>query len=399
MYSISGKYINLPLNIAPRAVLSGTWDEFDGRSKIVLRENQEEIFDEAYTHLKRERSVLLNLPTSYGKTMLGIHLASKMKYATLVICFSDKVREQWLSRIESYTSFTVRNYDSTKKLNKAREDFVICGVGCASKMKCFDRYGTIIVDEIHRHTKTICSKVLLKAQPRYLIGMTATLDRPDGLHRMYPFYFGKRIIERFSEKDISVVKIVTDYRPELKYIRVRGKKQLSWTTMINSISYNKARTRDIALAVNQIVSEGHRVLVLCGRVLMVEDLAEELKSVNCDYDTVYQNKDAYRKGVSVLIGSIQKLGIGFDDETFDTLFMATDVKDVRQNEGRMRLFTGTIYDVVDNFSTFETHWVERQKWYRKRGCKNWFRASFTSRGIKVKKDDDDGSTYESILGE
>ena len=72
-------------------------------------------------------------------------------------------------------------------------DVYIVGIRKASMMKNEDfvNIGTVIIDEAHIATVTAFTQTLLKFQPRYLIGLSATPDRPsDGLHSIFNFYFG-----------------------------------------------------------------------------------------------------------------------------------------------------------------------------------------------------------------
>ena len=49
--------------------------------------------------------------------------------------------------------------------------------------------GTVIIDEAHVATKTCFTQSLFKFRPYYLIGLTATPDRADGLHNLYKPFF------------------------------------------------------------------------------------------------------------------------------------------------------------------------------------------------------------------
>ena len=76
----------------------------------------------------------------------------------------------------------------------------------------------------------------------------------------------------------------------------------------------------------------------------------------------------YDSTAKIIIGQIKKCGTGFNDPELNMLILATDCKDVRQREGRIRQVGGIIYDFVDDMKTFENHWKLREEWYLQRGA-------------------------------
>ena len=51
------------------------------------------------------------------------------------------------------------------------------------------------------------------------------------------------------------------------------------------------------------------------------------------------------------------------------IIFTSDVRDIRQYEGRARGSNTFIYDLVDSFKPLESHYAEREEWYRQRGAK------------------------------
>ena len=92
-----------------------------------------------------------------------------------------------------------------------------------------------------------------------------------------------------------------------------------------------------------------------------------LKDFEEDVDYRAETKKTHDENVRILVGTTGKLGVGYDSQR-TILIMACDVTDIRQNEGRIRADNNIVYDLVDNFSTFEKHWKLREKWYRARGA-------------------------------
>jgi hypothetical protein len=70
----------------------------------------------------------------------------------------------------------------------------------------------------------------------------------------------------------------------------------------------------------------------------------------------------------ILIAGKKKAGVGFNDPTRTMLVICTDIKDIRQYEGRIRTSDNIVYDIVDSYKSLENHWEKRAEWYEKRGA-------------------------------
>ena len=54
----------------------------------------------------------------------------------------------------------------------------------------FKEFGLTIVDECHHISAEVFSRVLFKAVTKYMIGLSATMDRQDGLTRVFKMFMG-----------------------------------------------------------------------------------------------------------------------------------------------------------------------------------------------------------------
>ena len=95
----------------------------------------------------------------------------------------------------------------------------------------FADVGTVIIDEAHLIMAETLSKSLQHVFPRYLIGLTATPYRPDGLDKLLTLYFGNRKIIRELHREHIVQKVVTGFKPTIEYA-VNGR--VDWGTVLDS---------------------------------------------------------------------------------------------------------------------------------------------------------------------
>lgn len=355
--------------------------------------DQDVVTIQAYERLVIDHFVFISASPGFGKTSCGNFLAHELGLKTLVMCHIDKVNKQWVDEFKNHSTSKVQLIKGKKGFDPTADVYVI-GVLKAANMSPHDfaqaGIGTVIFDEAHVATITAFSKALLKICPKYVIGLSATPERSDGMQKLLSMYFGpkKKFIHRQEVKDFIVYKKETDYKPQVNYKLLRGDAILDWTSLINSLAYDTNRQIDIAnIALGH---PEHRIMILSDRIGECVGIYNHIYSTLAaiqgnfsvidgepqeGYRSVYlmdetNAKDDIKKIQThqILIAGRKRAGIGFDDPTRTMLILCTDCRDVRQNEGRIRTTNNIVYDIVDNFSTLESHWLLRSKWYEKRGA-------------------------------
>lgn len=342
--------------------------------------DQKTVLKEAMETLQEKHSVLLALRTGFGKTYCSFNLMSKIGLKTLVLCFSSQLHPQWLKEGQKWCPGIKIQIVKGEKLDPDA-DMYIMGVLKATHFepKVFEEagIGVVIIDEAHLTYTNTFTSALLKLKPKYLIGLSATPDRKDGMHKLlYPF-FGKKneFIKRHQVKDFTVIKLVTSFKPKISYSKI-GK--LDWNAVVKSLATNNKRLEMIAKLCEKYKND--RIIILCKRVCTIigcknysKCTCEKkdcvgLQSLIKDVEVVVEGKKGkIDESKRVLIGTMKKLGVGYDSDR-TLLIMESDVIDVRQNEGRIRSSNNIIIDIVDDFGTLEKHWRERETWYKKRGA-------------------------------
>jgi superfamily II DNA or RNA helicase len=230
----------------------------------------------------------------------------------------------------------------------------------------FSDIGLVIVDEAHLIMAEILSKSLQYVYPRYLIGLTATPYRPDGLNVLLELYFGKQKVIRELHREHKVYKITTDFKPTIEYA-VNGR--VNWGTILDSQAQDIGRN-DIIL---KIIShfKDRNFLVLVKRIAQGEYLQQKLKELGEDVTSLLGTNQEFEVNSRILIGTTSKVGTGFDHPKLDTLLLATDVEEYFiQFLGRVfrrKDSIPVIFDLVDNYSILNKHWNTRRKVYQDHG--------------------------------
>ena len=344
--------------------------------------DQDVVVKQALKQLKAEHTVFLALPCGFGKTSAGNYLSCALGYKTLVISHLKIVNEQWVDEYKTHSTAKVQHVKGS--ILDPNADVYVMGVRKAALMPrdAFKDIGTVIFDEAHIATITAFTESMLNICPRYLIGLSATPDRADGMHKLLSCYFGskKNYIVREETKDFTVFKVQTPFVPNIQYkMAPDGVMTLDWNEVINSLAYNEKRQ---AWAIKLVMNNpAAKILILTDRVLEAKSLHEKLINAGVDTDILVEGTKSHQwnHDCRVLVAGLKKAGVGFDDASRTVLILMTDKIDVRQFEGRIRTVNNKVYDFVDNYKTFESHWSKsREPWYLKRGA--------TIKVIGVKRD-------------
>jgi superfamily II DNA or RNA helicase len=263
----------------------------------------------------------------------------------------------------------------------------------------FRDIGLVIYDEAHVATITACTSTLLKFKPRYLIGLSATPDRGDGMEKVMEPYFGPvegaetLYIVRCEKKPFTIVKIETAFEPEVSHMILFGKKVLDWTSVKKSLEYNKERWEFIVEQVMKAPEIGNtesedigkgKIMIISWSVCQSEGVSKLLQQRGVrvaklfgsdvkNYPGMSKEKREIAKAndlcnATVIVGGLKKASVGFNDPDLTSAYIISDIGDVRQAEGRIRAKNCIIYDFVDNFRLLETHWKIRKDWYMSRGA-------------------------------
>lgn len=333
-----------------------------------LRENQKQVRDEALQFLKKG-SVLISCYTGWGKTLFSIYLAIKINMKVLIIVKGNVLIKQWsedikkicpntnvqlltakTTTLEEYSDFYISSPDNIKKMNRS----------------LFKNIGTVLVDESHQIMAESLSQCMQYTCPRYLIGLSATPYRPDGLNKLFDIYFGEnRIVRKLYRKHI-VYKVESGFTPEVE-IGPNGK--INWGVVLNSQSSNQDRNELIIKIVKYFPE--NVFLILSKRVEQATYLVNRLREEGQDVTSLIGSQKEYEKTSRILIGTITKVGTGFNHPRLNSLIIAGDVEEYfQQYLGRVFRREDTepvVFDIIDKNPILLRHFKTREKIYKEYG--------------------------------
>lgn len=332
-----------------------------------LREEQKSIEEEVVNSLNKTGSSLVAVYTGCGKTVCAIKIATKIRLKTLVICHRIVLINQWKQSIEKFCpNATVQILDSTCELGDC--DFYIVNATNVPKRHpgFFRDMGLIAVDEAHLIMADGLSKCMLHLSPRYVIGLSATPYRHDGLDALFDLYFGKKKIERKLWHQHKVWKIMSGFTPQVELSK-NGK--VNWSAIINSQAEDEQRNEMIIRLIQFYPTRCF--LVLTKRVAQAKYLVSRLEQIGEDVTSLIGKQQTYNKDSRILIGTNSKAGVGFDHPRLDSLILAADLEQYFiQYLGRIfrrKDVEPLIFDIVDNNPILLKHFRTRQEVYIEHG--------------------------------
>ena len=302
-------------------------------------------------------------------TFCSLVLSSRIGLKTMIIVNKLVLMGQWEKSINKIfpNASVLKIKPSSKTIEKGHDFYIVNAINVEKfPREEFLDFGLVIVDEAHLIMAKTLSKSLLHICPRYLIGLTATPYRPDGLNDLLDIYFSENRIVRKLWREHLVYKVNTGFKPEISY---NAQGQLNWGRILDDVSNNEERNDLIVDIVTRY--KERNFLILTKRITQGEILYEKLLEKGENVETLLGKKQEFDKECRILIGTCQKVGVGFDFPKIDTLMIATDIEEYFiQYLGRcMRRedVNPVVFDLVDDNKVLKRHYKTREKIYKEHG--------------------------------
>ena len=354
-----------PFPVPDRDTFSKIGCKFDGS----LRCEQKLIKDECISHLNNYGSTVISAFPGAGKTCISIYISTKIKLKTLIITHRIVLIKQWEQALTKFCP-TAKYQVLTAKCQMDDCDFYIMNATNVPK-QTIDYYkdiGFLIVDEIHLIMAEGLSKCMQKIVPRYVLGLSATPYREDGLNILLDLYFGTRRIYRKLFRDHTVYKITTDFVPTVELAK-NGR--LNWGVILDSQSNCLSRNEMIIRLVKYFPNRVF--LILCKRVMQGHYLVNRLKEEGEDVTSLIGKQQEYEQNSRILVGTASKTGTGFDHPRLDAMILASDIQAYWiQYLGRVlrtEQVVPLIFDIVDKNTILDKHFKVRRATYLEHGGK------------------------------
>lgn len=334
-----------------------------------LRPEQEEIKKEAITQLSKSGSIIISLYTGGGKTITSINLACDIKLKTLIIVNKIVLLNQWEESLKKFCPSSSILKLVPKAKMKEHDFCIVNAINIPKKSRDFFKdYGLVICDEVHLIMAESLSKCLLSIQPRYLIGLSATPYRTDGLDPLLDFYFGEYKIIRLLEREHTVYKVKTGFLPTVE-LTENGK--VNWNVLITSQALSNERNELIIRIAKHF--NKRNILIMSKRIEQAKYIFSRLEEEGESVTNLIGKKQEYDKDARILVAVASKTGTGFDHPKMDCLILASDLENyfiqVLGRVLRTQDVKPIIFDLLDENRILDKHFKTRNETYKKVGGK------------------------------
>ena len=324
---------------------------------------------------------LLQLPCGFGKTILALYLISLLGKKTIVIVHKEFLMDQWIERMQEFLPTARIGRIQGAIIDVTGKDIVLGMLQSLSTKtyprEVFDDFGFTIIDETHHMGAEVFSNALFQIVTPYMLGLSATMERKDGMTKIFKMFLGEVLYSAQRETVENIVVQMIKYKTndaEFNETILNFKGQANYSSMIKKICEYNPRTEFIITVLKQLLLPGEKK-----RQIMI--LAHNKSVLTYLYDAIAHRKIAtvgyYIGGMDasdlketetkqVVIATYAMAEEALDIKSLNTLIMASPKTDVTQAVGRiLREKHGEpiIVDIVDSHETFGRQWAKRKKYY------------------------------------
>lgn len=395
IYSESQNYLFVPRNFKPSFIdIRLNENRLPDGIKIachfngVLNEktNQPDASNAVYNGLMKKGEGILNLPTGYGKTTVALHLISRIQRKTLIVVHKEFLMNQWVEKINQFLPNMRLGKIQGNVVDVENKDIVIGMLQSLSKKdydkSVFNDFGFTIIDEVHHICTRSFSKFLMKHNTKLLLGLSATIERKDGLTYVLHYFLGDVLFkkERVNQKQVVIHKVDVNCE-DFKNVKFPTNRMLkpNFPEAINILTSLTARNDMILNIIQESLEENRKVIILTDRRSHCEYLHTTMQSQHINSGLylggMKQSELSNSEKCDVLVGTYALANEGLDIPILDTLILATPKSDVVQSVGRILRETKdkknipVVYDMVDNWGSFKHQFYKRKKFYNQSGFK------------------------------
>jgi superfamily II DNA or RNA helicase len=332
---------------------------------------------------------IISVPCGFGKTIMAIYVACYFKKKTLFISHKDFLNEQFISSVKEFVPSCKIGKIKQNKIDVEGKDIVIATLQSLAirdyDQSLFKDFGLVIVDECHHIASEVFSRAFRKMNIRISLGLSATLNRKDGLRKVFEWYLGKSVYNFKIDKNSSemMVQIHKYFASSNEYSAIKTfyNGQPNIVASINNICNYKPRTILIIDILKGIldVDKDRKVLILSERKNQLRDIEELLKENEMlDYGYYIGGMKMCDLDISatkqIILATYQMSSEGLNIPTLNTLILASPIGDIQQSVGRIlrekkenRKYTPLCIDIYDELSVVKSKGFRRLKYYKSNG--------------------------------
>ena len=334
---------------------------------------------------------VLCAPTAFGKTVTAAAMVARRSVNTLILVHRTELLKQWQEKLQFFLKVdksVIGTIGGGKSKPTGKIDIAVMqSLSRRGEINpLVENYGHVIVDECHHVGASSFDAILKRVRAKYVLGLTATPFRRDGLQPIIFMQCGP--VQHTAAKPVGALRdlVVLPYGCTHP---IGVPQDAGIQEVFLQLANNALRTAAIADEIKNAYDQGRKVLVLTERTEHLKSILAELwgtlpslfvlhgrlskkQRAQVITDLELLPPDAPR----VLLATGKLVGEGFDHPPLDTLVLAMPISwkgTLQQYAGRLHRDHATkadvrILDFVDTgHPALLRMWDKRQSGYRAMG--------------------------------
>ena len=359
--------------------------DFNGQ----LRDYQAPVVEKFISYVQETglpRGGLLELPCAWGKTSASLYILSRLKKKAIVIVHKEFLMNQWIERIGQFLPRARIGKIQGQIIDIDDKDIVLCMLQSLSMKEyppeIFDSFGLTIIDEVHHISSEVFSNTLFKLVTKYMLGLSATMNRKDGTTKVFKMFLGEVICKEKREDAPQVVVRAIDYFVDddhFNKVTLDYRGNVQYSTMISKLCEYNRRSEFILRVLEDLLMENQnqQIMILAHNKNLLKYLYDAIKHRNiatCGYYIGGMKESALKETESkkIVIATYSMAAEALDIKTLTTLIMATPKTDIEQSVGRIlreKHSQPIVVDIIDSHDPFQKQWKKRKTFYMKENYK------------------------------
>jgi superfamily II DNA or RNA helicase len=295
---------------------------------------------------------VLQAPTAFGKTVVAAAILARRGVNTLELVHRAELLRQWQERLQTFLEAppgAIGHIGGGKAKPSGRLDIAVMQslVRKGEVNSVVQIYGQVIVDECHHIAAASFETILKQVKARYVLGLSATLVRRDGLQPILFMQCGP--IRHTAERPARAPQILelVSRTHELQWLPT----DLSIQELMRRLAENQLRTDGIVAEALACWRAGRKLLLLSERTDHITAIAAALEgqvpnlfllhgrlSARQRSATLNALKELPPESPRIVLATGRLVGEGFDHPPLDTMLLAMPVSwkgTLQQYAGRL----------------------------------------------------------------
>ena len=334
-------------------------------------------------------SALIELKTGGGKTVLGLKILSIIQKKTIIFVHKTFLKDQWIERINQFLPNAKIGTIQGQIIDIEKKDIVIAMLQSISMKdypeNMFNDFGFSIYDEVHHLSSEVFGNCFKKCNTLYSLGLSATMERKDGLSNVFKMFLGNICdinIDLKKNFDNVLVKVINyDIKDDDEFITTEldFKGNPKYSTMINKLANYTFRNDFIINVIHNEfkINKNQQMMILCHTRNMLQYIfnkINEYQLLTVGFYVGGMKKEDLKKSEykQVILATYQMAAEALDIKSLTSLFLATPKTDIVQAVGRIlreKHENPLVIDLVDIHNCFQNQFLKRKIFYNKQNYK------------------------------